>query len=68
MEVKYATTEPTSAQLRLIAILSAQLKMGEPTVRTFGEAGRLIRGLYKEREYRKRKRNGSKERSRTCMR
>jgi len=42
----------TSAQLRLIAILTAQLRIREPTIKTFGEAGLFIQALYKERRQR----------------
>jgi len=45
--------DATSAQLRLIAIKSAKLKIPEPVVKKFGEAGRLIRELEAEERHRK---------------
>jgi len=42
----------TPAQLRLIAIKSARLKIPEPRVKYFGEAGRMIRELMEEEKYR----------------
>jgi len=50
--------DATSAQLRLIAIKSAKLKIPEPTVKKFGEAGLMIRELGREEEYRKRLKGG----------
>ncbi len=44
----------TGPQLRYIAILTARLKISEPVVKGFGEAGRMIRELEAEQEYRKR--------------
>jgi len=43
----------TGPQLRLIALLTAQMRMREPRVESQAEAGRLIRELYREREWRK---------------
>ena len=51
----------THGQLRYIAVLCQQLKMTvvyEEQVKTFGEAGRMIRELKAEREYRKRLKSG----------
>ena len=45
---------PTPGQRRYIAILSAELRMPEPDVRSYGEAGRMIRELETERSFRKR--------------
>ena len=42
----------TPAQLRLIAILTAQLRIREPVIKTQGEAGLYIQSLYKERSQR----------------
>jgi len=53
--------KPTTGQLRYIAVLCQQLKMTvvyEEQVKTFGEAGRMIRELKAEREYRKRLKSG----------
>ena len=45
---------PTPGQIRYIAILTRDLGMPEPSVRSFGEAGRMIRELEAERTYRRR--------------
>lgn len=48
--------DPTSGQLRYIALLSQELKITivyEERVRTFGEAGRVISELKAEKKYRK---------------
>jgi len=45
--------DATPAQLRLIAIKSARLKIPEPVVKGFGEAGRMIRELQAEETSRK---------------
>lgn len=45
----------TGPQLRYIAILSMRLKIPEPVVKGFGEAGRMIRELEAEEKYRKTK-------------
>ena len=50
----YDDRDPTPGQLRYIALLTAELKMPEPTVRSYGEAGRMIRELQAERTYRRR--------------
>ncbi|GAI84320.1 unnamed protein product [marine sediment metagenome] len=50
---------PTPGQLKYIAVLSQQLHMPEPSVRTYGEAGRMIRELEAEREHRKRLKSGN---------
>jgi len=47
-------SDHTPGQRRYIAILSAGLKMPEPDVRSYGEAGRMIRELEAERSFRKR--------------
>lgn len=52
--VKVDDKEATSSQLRYIAVLSQQLHITEPTVKSFGEAGLMIRELEREKEYRKR--------------
>lgn len=44
---------PTSNQLRLIARLTLALRIREPSVKSFGEAGRMIQELLRELEYRK---------------
>lgn len=46
---------PTPNQLRLIAILTAQMHIRESRLESFAEVGMYIRELYREREYRKRK-------------
>ena len=46
--------DPTPGQIRYISILSAQLGMPEPSVRSYAEAGRMIRELETERNFRKR--------------
>ncbi len=43
----------TGPQLHYIAILTARLKIPEPVVKGFGEAGRMIRELEAEEKYRK---------------
>ena len=43
----------TGPQLHLIAILTSQLRMREPVIKTQGEAGLYIQALYKERSARK---------------
>jgi len=53
---------PTTGQLRYIASLCQQLKMPIPyeeQVRTFGEAGRMIREFEAEREYRRKQKKAS---------
>jgi len=45
--------DATPAQLRLIAIKSAKLKIPEPVVKKFGEAGLMIRELEREEKSRK---------------
>lgn len=47
------TGPATPKQLRYIALLSSQLKMPEPRVTSFGEAGRMISELKAEKEHRK---------------
>ncbi len=52
----------TAGQLRYITVLCQQLKITvvyEEQVRTFGEAGRMIRELEAEREYRKKLKSGN---------
>lgn len=44
---------PTPAQIRLIARLSASLGIREPRVETMAEAGKMIRELREEREFRR---------------
>jgi len=44
---------PTPNQLRLIARLTVALRIREPSVKSFGEAGRMIQGLLHEKEMRK---------------
>lgn len=46
----------TGPQLHYIAILSSRLKISEPVVKGFGEAGRMIKELEAEEKYRKSKR------------
>lgn len=46
--------DPTPGQIRYISILSAQLGMPEPSVRSYAEAGRMIRELENEKSFRKR--------------
>ena len=46
--------KPTPGQIRYIAILTRDLKMPEPTVVSFGEAGRMIKELEAERAHRRR--------------
>lgn len=43
----------TPNQLRLIAILTAQMHIREPRVESFGQAGMMIADLYEERRRRK---------------
>ena len=51
----YEGNEPpaTPRQLRYIALLSRELGMREPTIKTMGEAGRMIRHLQTELKGRK---------------
>jgi len=48
----WGSQSPTPGQRRYIAILSAELKMPEPDVRSYGEAGRMIRELQAEKRHR----------------
>jgi len=47
------TIPATPAQLHLIAILTLQLHLPEPTIKTFGDAGREIQALYALRRLRR---------------
>ena len=43
----------TGPQLHLIAVLTLSMHMPEPVIKTQGEAGSMIRELYRERDYRR---------------
>lgn len=45
---------PTPGQLKYIAVLSAKLRIPEPKVGSYGEAGRMIRELEAENRHRAR--------------
>lgn len=61
--------EPTPGQLRYITVLCSRLKITvhyEEQVRTFGEAGRMIRELEEEERYRKKLKGSNPAQVGTC--